>query len=216
VNTTVKHYFENCADRFDDYYKDSKQRGWFQELVHETFRQPGLTKRFEAVVTALGDIKGKQILDVGCGSGIYSIYLAKQGANVEGIDFSENMITKANLNAEREQTNVSFSVANFMQYSKKQYDSIILVGVFDYIKKTQQFIFLERATDQATNIIATFPKKYAFQTLIRTLWLKKQHCPVYFYTKKQINNLAKQLKFEATFFDCGPIWTVKLQKRSRN
>src|SRR6185369_6445558 len=37
----------------------------------------------------LGDIAGKQVLDYGCGMGEESIYLAKLGGHVTGIDISE-------------------------------------------------------------------------------------------------------------------------------
>jgi 2-polyprenyl-3-methyl-5-hydroxy-6-metoxy-1,4-benzoquinol methylase len=39
-------------------------------------------------VSCLGDVKGKRILDVGCGTGTFSIILAKRGAIVCGIDIS--------------------------------------------------------------------------------------------------------------------------------
>ena len=43
----------------------------------------------------LGDIKGKRLLDLGCGEGGYSRLFANKGAIVVGIDFSENLIKEA-------------------------------------------------------------------------------------------------------------------------
>ena len=40
----------------------------------------------------LGDVKGKKILDVGCGTGSLSFYLAQEGATVVGIDLSRDLI----------------------------------------------------------------------------------------------------------------------------
>ena len=43
----------------------------------------------------LGNVKGKSILDAGCGEGYLSRLLAKQGAVVIGVDFSEEMLAIA-------------------------------------------------------------------------------------------------------------------------
>lgn len=40
----------------------------------------------------MGELLGRRVLDVGCGSGEWSARLAKAGANVEGIDISAGMV----------------------------------------------------------------------------------------------------------------------------
>ncbi len=40
----------------------------------------------------LGDVRGKRLLDAGCGEGYLSQYYAKHGADVVGVDISEKMI----------------------------------------------------------------------------------------------------------------------------
>jgi len=46
-----------------------------------------------------GEVKPCKVLDVGCGEGFYSIYLASKGFDVTGIDVSENAVKLAKKNA---------------------------------------------------------------------------------------------------------------------
>lgn len=39
-------------------------------------------------ICSLGEIKGKRVLDLGCGTGLFSVILAKREGIVEGIDIS--------------------------------------------------------------------------------------------------------------------------------
>ena len=56
--------------------------GWF---YNELLEMPTTLKM-------LGNIKGKKILDFGCGPGIYIKVLKKKGAKLKGVDISEKMI----------------------------------------------------------------------------------------------------------------------------
>ena len=49
----------------------------------------------EYAYALLGDVAGRIVLDLGCGSGENSLLLARRGANVIGVDISESLLTLA-------------------------------------------------------------------------------------------------------------------------
>jgi SAM-dependent methyltransferase len=65
-----------------------------------------------AVIELLGDVRGKRVLDVGCGSGPLSQWLTKNGASVVGFDVSPAMVRIAE---ERRLPDASFRVADFAE-----------------------------------------------------------------------------------------------------
>lgn len=61
------------------YYNPSADTPYFLEYSYHT----------------LGDVKGKTVLDYGCGSGDDSIMIANRGGNVIGVDISPELIELA-------------------------------------------------------------------------------------------------------------------------
>jgi ubiquinone/menaquinone biosynthesis C-methylase UbiE len=91
----------------------------------------------EKELKLLGDVKGKRILEIGCGGGQNSIVLAKQGANVCGIDFSENQIAYAKALAKREKVHVDFWVSDMQDLSRFSDNS------FDIVLTTVSLLYVE-------------------------------------------------------------------------
>lgn len=60
----------------------------------------------------LGDVRGRSVLHLQCHFGQDSISLARLGAKVTGVDFSENAIEKANEIAKQTNTNIEFICCN--------------------------------------------------------------------------------------------------------
>jgi 2-polyprenyl-3-methyl-5-hydroxy-6-metoxy-1,4-benzoquinol methylase len=65
-----------------------------------------------------GKIKPCKCLDIGCGEGFYSIYLASKGFEVTGIDLSENAIKYAKQNASKKGVKIKFITMNVSDLSK--------------------------------------------------------------------------------------------------
>lgn len=82
---------------------------------------------FDTLLKFMGDIQGKKILDLGCGTGRFGIKLAAAGAeSVIGLDLSEVAIEKANHLAKE------MSVSNF-QAIQRELNSNDFKNAFDII-----------------------------------------------------------------------------------
>jgi ubiquinone/menaquinone biosynthesis C-methylase UbiE len=61
------------------------------------YMDPGLDTAFplEYAYALLGDVRGRVVVDFGCGSGENSLLLARRGARIVGVDISESLIALA-------------------------------------------------------------------------------------------------------------------------
>ena len=88
-----------------------------------------------ATISLLPDVCGKDVLDAGCGPGIYAECLLNSGANVTAIDASPAMLKQAR---RRLGDRVSFRQANLEQplefFAAELFDVIILALVLDSVR----------------------------------------------------------------------------------
>jgi SAM-dependent methyltransferase len=92
------------------------------------------TRKPESILKTLDFIKGHcnnpgmQILDLGCGPGIYTEKLAKDGHNVTGMDISENSIEYARSQARKNNLHIEYICQNYLELDTlNQYDLIIMI-----------------------------------------------------------------------------------------
>ena len=85
-------------------------------------------------VTSATKIKGKRILDVGCGGGIFSESLAKLGANVTGIDLADSSLNVAINHAKKSNLNISYKNIDIESLSEKQPNSFDIVVCFELLE----------------------------------------------------------------------------------
>ncbi|WP_325892528.1 class I SAM-dependent methyltransferase [Grimontia sp. NTOU-MAR1] len=84
----------------------------------------------------LGDIEGKKVLDLGCGSGVYADYFLRKGAeSVTCLDFSVEMVDIVkNKFSDRVSTYVQDLLEGLPKEVKRQYDVIVCPLVIHYLK----------------------------------------------------------------------------------
>lgn len=188
----VRYRFEWDAKNFAAIYSDSSIAS---RLFNRAFRK-AIFVRYDVAMQESGDAKGKSFLDIGCGSGIYSIELAKRGADrVLGIDFSAPMLEIARSSARDAgvEDRTQFELADFMthDFKKDHFDVSIAMGVFDYLEDPGPFL---KKMSQLTRgkILASFPRFSLVRGNARRLRYRlTNRGDVFYYTADRISNLVR-------------------------
>jgi len=91
----------------------------------------------EALVARLGPIKGLRVLELGCGWGAFTVYLAKQGAVVTGLDIGEELVAAGRLLAEVNHVECEFvqGDARSLQFASGAFDIVVAVATFHHLSK---------------------------------------------------------------------------------
>jgi 2-polyprenyl-3-methyl-5-hydroxy-6-metoxy-1,4-benzoquinol methylase len=202
-------YWTKEAQKFDAIYSHKKNK--LSVLLDKVFRK-AMYQRFNYTMEQSEPIAGKTFLDVGCGTGLFSLELARKGGKkVTGIDVAPRMveICKSRAKAEGVVDNTCFILSDIMDFdTNEQFDITIGMGLLDYIKNPQPELTRMRGltTDKA---MLSFPILWSWRTVPRKIRLGLKKCPVYFYTRRRIGKLLRQAGFgEIEIKQMGPMYFV--------
>jgi len=119
-------------------------------------------------LSLLGDIRGKKILHLQCHFGQDSLSLARMGADVTGVDFSETAISKARELNEELKLDVSFVVSDVLKLDQK------LKEEFDIVYTSYGAIGWLPDINKWANIVSGFLKpggQFIFAEFHPVLWM---------------------------------------------
>lgn len=87
-------------------------------------------------------LKGKKVLDVGCGGGLLSEPLAKYGAHVTGIDMSDDLINIAKNHAQQQQLNIDYRCQDIelLAGTTEQFDIVTCMELLEHIPNPAQMV----------------------------------------------------------------------------
>ena len=92
----------------------------------------------ESRLNLLGDITGKKVLDIGCGAGQNAVALAKAGAVVSAVDFSEHQIGHARELASNKNVNIDFRVGDIRKldaFPNSNFDLVLSACAISFVKE---------------------------------------------------------------------------------
>ncbi|PIX31476.1 class I SAM-dependent methyltransferase, partial [Candidatus Bathyarchaeota archaeon CG_4_8_14_3_um_filter_42_8] len=95
----------------------------------------------EKELKLLGEVVGKEILEIGCGGGQNTIVLAKWGARSVGLDISEEQIKYATRLARKHKVKVQFYVGNMEDmdmFNDESFDIILSSFAIGYSENPGQ------------------------------------------------------------------------------
>ena len=110
------------------YQKDSK--------IHTKSVHYGPYAPDENELKLLGNVKGKKILEIGCGGGQCSIAFSKQGAKCTGIDITKEQLKYAEKLAKKNKTKINFiqgDIQTLKGIKSNSYDIVFSAFALQYI-----------------------------------------------------------------------------------
>jgi len=141
---TGKFYFENEYSKTKGAYwrsKPGKRLIYFENLLK----------------------RNSKILDLGCGTGGATLYLAKRGHKVTAIDISETGVSKLNHYAKKQKLKIKTLVSDMEDYKiKEKYDAIIALFSIHFLPKNKAYRLIKNMKNKTKqngfNFIGVFRK----------------------------------------------------------
>jgi ubiquinone/menaquinone biosynthesis C-methylase UbiE len=133
----IEHYDKKA----EEWMKEKEWKGDF-----EGFNPMNLSS-FRFLYKKIKEIcPNKKLLDFGCGNGVHSIFPAKCGAEVVGIDLSEKSLEIARERSERENVKVSFLKMDCedLEFENDSFDIVLDGGTFSSLNLSKVFPEIRR------------------------------------------------------------------------
>jgi len=197
--------------------KNNKELQKFYDKVYSKGEQKHFTS-FVLKGTATSEVKeiikenvwkGKKVLDVGCGTGFFSNSIAKLGANVTGIDFSQSAILIAK--KMHSHPNLEFRQLDVSNINEK-FDVIVSIGTLEHMDEPLEILkkMKKNLTPKGKIIITspnwTNPRGYVLMTLLHLFDAPITLADLHYQTPKDFEKYAKKLNMKMKWRTFDKSW----------
>ncbi|NJD99641.1 class I SAM-dependent methyltransferase [Thermococcus sp. LS1] len=170
-------YFNRIAGRYDDWYRT------------KTGQYVDRTEKW--LVFSMLQTKSGKALDLGCGTGNYTLELKKRGFDVIGLDASEGMLEIARAKG----LNCIKGDAYSLPFPDESFDLVLSVTMFEFIHKPEQVISeIHRVLKPGGEVlIGTMNGRssWFFFKRLKSLFVETAYRYARFYTPRELELLLK-------------------------
>jgi len=108
--------------------------------IYDDEQNPLIGLEEPLVRDALGDVAGKDVLDLGCGTGRHTLRMAAGGARVTALDFSEGMMEKARAKSGAESVRfLAHDLHERLPFAARSFDLVVSGLVLEHIRDLGEF-----------------------------------------------------------------------------
>ncbi len=143
-----------------------------KDAFQRFFRQ----KRYETIRNELKAVagKGSSVLDIGCGAGISTLWLAKEGFDITGADLNKKFVDYANSEAKKQGLRARFFHAditrNFREFNSK-FDVVIASEVLEHVEDYNRAVSnISGYVKNGGHLIVTVPNFHGMAGITEFLW----------------------------------------------
>ena len=153
--------------------------------------------------------KNKKVLDVGCGTGLFCYTVAKKGAIVTGIDYSEESI---NIAKNYKHKNLIFKNADIYDGLDSKYDIIVSLGTLEHMDNPLKIlrIFKKHLKKNGKIVITspnwTNPRGYFLMMLFNLFDAPITLADLHYLTPVDFLNWAKKLNMKLKWETIDKSW----------
>lgn len=182
-------YFDRIAKRYDDWYRT------------KTGRYVDRTEKW--LVFSMLRSKAGKALDLGCGTGNYTIELKKRGFDVIGLDASEGMLEIAGARG----LNCIKGNAYSLPFPDESFDLVLSVTMFEFIHEPEKVIAeIHRVLKPGGEVIIgtmNGRSSWFFFKRLKSLFVETAYRYARFYTPRELKLLLKNGGF--TEVECAGV-----------